>query len=115
MEILDRYAVQIPTQCRILIEMYTMGRGAIDQMKGVFQGSLPEREQSVRDLESCHAAFSARLVALMREIDTELQDLHAFVPIWLDGITKRRALLLKSHSAREEARKGQPVAEGENL
>ncbi len=104
MEILDRYADQIPTQCRILMEMYAMGRAGIDEMKGAFEGSLPEREQSVRDLESCHAAFSGRLVSLMREIDTELQDLHAFVPIWLDGITKRRALLLKSHSEREAAR-----------
>ncbi len=102
MEILDRYAVQIPTQCRVLIELYAMGRAAINEMKGAFDGSLPEREQSVRDLESCHAACSARLVALMREIDTELQDLHAFVPIWLDGITKRRALLLKSHIEKEE-------------
>ena len=97
MEILDRYATQIPTQCRVLIELYASGRQAIDNMKGVFNGSLPEREQSVRDLESCHAVFADRLVELMREIDTELQDLYAFVPIWLDGITKRRALLLKSH------------------
>ncbi len=103
MEILDRYAVQIPTQCRLLIELNAYGRGAIDAMKGSDQGSLPERAQSVRDLEGCHAAFSAHLVRLMREIDTELQDLHAFVPIWLDGITKRRALLLRSHLESEQA------------
>ncbi len=104
MEILDRYAVEIPTQCRILIELQTTGRRAIDQMKGVFaDSSLAEREQSVCDLESCHAAFSERLVALMHEVDTELQDLYAFVPIWLDGINKRRALLLKSHFEKEHA------------
>ncbi len=103
MEILDRYATEIPTQCRVLIELHATGRRAIDGMKGVFDGSLPEREQSVRDLESCHAAIAARLVELMREIDTELQDLYAFVPIWLDGITKRRALLLKSHLEKEHA------------
>ncbi len=98
MEILDRYAVEIPTQCRILMELQTTSRQAIDQMKGAFAGgSLAEREKSVRDLESCHATFSARLVALMHDVDTELQDLYAFVPIWLDGINKRRALLLKSH------------------
>ena len=100
MEILDRYAVEIPTQCRILMELHATGRRAIDGMKGAFDGSLSERELSVRDLECCHAAFAERLVELMREIDTELQDLYAFVPIWLDGITKRRALLLKSHPER---------------
>lgn len=104
MEILDRYAVEIPTQCRVLIELHASGRRAIEKMKGAFNGSLPEREQSVRDLESCHAAFSGRLVTLMREIDTELQDLNAFVPIWLDGITKRRALLLKGSSEKEAER-----------
>ena len=103
MEILDRYAVQIPTQCRLLIELHACGRGAIDAMKNSFRGSLPEREQSVRDLEQCHATFSVRLISLMREIDTELQDLHAFVPIWLDGITKRRALLLRSHPTEGDA------------
>ena len=107
MEILDRYAVEIPTQCRVLLELHAVGRRAIEDMKGAFDGSLPEREQIVRDLEICHAAFSARLVALMREVDTELQDLHAFVPIWLDGITKRRALLLRS-SEREDD--GEPLA-----
>ena len=102
MEILDRYAAEIPTQCRILLELHATGRRAIEEMKGAFDGSLPEREQSVRDLESCHAAFAGRLVTLMREIDTELQDLNAFVPIWLDGITKRRALLLKSSLEKEQ-------------
>lgn len=95
MEILDRYAAEIPAQCRILMELHATGRRAIEDMKGAVNGSFPEREQSVRDLETCHAAFSVRLVALLREIDTGLQDMSAFIPIWLDGITKRRALLLK--------------------
>ena len=107
MEILDRYAVEIPTQCRILVELHATGRRTLDAMKSGASGSLAEREQSVRDLESCHAAFAARLVELMREVDTELRDLYAFVPIWLDGITKRRALLLKSH-----LEKGQPEDAG---
>ncbi|MEM7352969.1 MAG: hypothetical protein AAF657_19385 [Acidobacteriota bacterium] len=107
MEILDRYAAEIPTQCQVLMELHATGRRAIEQMKGSVNGSLPEREQSVRDLEACHAAFSGRMVGLLREIDTELQDMSAFIPIWLDGITKRRALLLKSST-----REGQSEAEG---
>ena len=95
MEILDRYATEIPTQCRVLLELYVTGRQAIDNMKRASQGQLNAREHTVRDLEACHEAFSRRLISLMREIDTGLQDMIAFVPIWLDGITKRRALLLK--------------------
>lgn len=51
MEILDRYAAEIPTQCRVLAELHTTGRRAIQDMKSTVNGSLPEREQSVRDLE----------------------------------------------------------------
>ncbi len=101
MEILDRYASEIPTQCRVLQELYVTGRRAIDTMKRTSKGRPTDREQVVRDLETCHAAFSHRLVSLMREIDTELQDMIAFVPIWLDGIAKRRALLLKGSVEKE--------------
>lgn len=102
MEILDRYASEIPTQCRILQELYTTGRRAIEDMKASSNGRPSVGGQTVRDLEACHAAFCDRLVALMREIDTELQDMIAFVPIWLDGIAKRRALLLKSGLVEKE-------------
>ncbi len=95
MEILDRYASELPTQCRVLIELYATSRRTIETMKRGVGDSLLEREQSVRDLETCHAELSTRLVSLMREIDTMLKDLVAFVPIWLEGITNRRALLLK--------------------
>ena len=95
MEILDRYAVEIPTQCRILIELQATGKRTIDEIESTAtRRSLPERRQNVRDLKSCQAAISSRIISILREIDTELQDLSTFGPIWLDGITKRRALLL---------------------
>jgi hypothetical protein len=113
MEILDRYAVEIPTQCRILIDLQATGRRAVEALERGREGSPTERERSRRDVDSCHAIFAARMVELMREIDTELQDLHAFVPIWLDGITKRRALLLKGQPERPAARGPEPaVPEG---
>ena len=46
----------------------------------------------------CHAVISRRMAALMLEIDRELRDLMAFVPIWLESISNRRALLLKRSS-----------------
>ncbi len=109
MEILDRYAVEIPTQCRILIDLQAVGRRAVDRLERGGEGSASERDAA----ESCHAIFAARLVELMREIDTELQDLHAFVPIWLDGITKRRALLLKGQVEKPRGGPAEPaVPEG---
>jgi hypothetical protein len=35
---------------------------------------------------------------LMSEIDKELRDLMAFIPIWLDSISMRRALVLRRSS-----------------
>jgi hypothetical protein len=95
MEILDRYAVEIPTQCRILEELHDSGRLAAEEIKEKKPQSRQEREQTVRDLLGFHAVLSRRMVELMNEIDNELRDLMAFIPIWLDSISMRRALLLK--------------------
>jgi len=35
------------------------------------------------------------MASLLDELDRSLQDLMTFVPIWLDNIEKRRALLLR--------------------
>ncbi len=95
MEILDRYAVEIPTQCRILTNLYDVGRQTVEAIKQVDSGSRLERENNVQILMAAHQACSQRLVELMTAIDKELRDLVAFVPIWLDSISNRRALLLK--------------------
>lgn len=95
MEILDRYAMEIPTHCRLLKEVHATGRRATLKMKAASRPSRSEREQSVEHLIACHAVFSDRVVELMTQIDKELRDLVAFVPLWLDSIEKRRALLLR--------------------
>jgi hypothetical protein len=42
-----------------------------------------------------HRVLSRRMADLMSEIDQRLCDLLAFIPLWLEGIEKRRALLLR--------------------
>lgn len=98
MEILDRYAAEIPCHCRLLREAYSLGRQVDLDLKKVSGETRPEKEQSVQDLMVCHGVFSTKLVQMMTQIDKELQDLVAFVPLWLDSIEKRRALLLKRGS-----------------
>lgn len=95
MEILDRYAVEIPTQCRILIHLYEVGRQTVEDIKSIESSSRDQREYNVQVLMEVHKACSLRLVELMTAIDKELRDLVAFVPIWLESISNRRALLLK--------------------
>ncbi|HBL25779.1 MAG TPA: hypothetical protein DD490_02980, partial [Acidobacteria bacterium] len=42
-----------------------------------------------------HAVLGRRLVHLIQDVERLLQDLVAFVPLWLEAVEKRRALLLK--------------------
>ena len=101
MELLDRYAMELPTRCRIAIELHEVGTEAVEAMKATVSpmssaGSpRSDREQGVRDLLATHSVFSRRLATFLTDIEKLLQDLVAFVPIWLEAVEKRRALLLK--------------------
>jgi hypothetical protein len=105
MEILDRHAFEIPHRCRLVLDLQSTVVEAIEGIKTAVGASQPEKEQGVRDLIHCHAAFGRQIAARMEEIDTVLRDLVAFVPLWIEAVEKRRALLLKrsiDEGAKEE-------------
>jgi len=95
MEILDQYAERIPTKAKLILELGSTGRKAIEFIKEGLGDTDGERSQNLRDLIDLHAVLSRRIVALLSEIDRSLQDLWLFIPIWLQNIEKRRALLLR--------------------
>ena len=95
MEILDEYAQSIPTRARLVLELGSTGRKAIEFIKDGLGDSDAERSQNLRDLIDLHAVLSRRIIALLGQIDRSLQDLWLFIPIWLQNIEKRRALLLR--------------------
>jgi hypothetical protein len=94
-EILDRYAAEIPARCRTLVELHEAAAATVDGIESVAGDSADESDQSAHDLLQVHAIFSARMASLLEELDRSLEDLITFVPIWLDNIEKRRALLLR--------------------
>jgi hypothetical protein len=106
MEILDRYAFEIPAKCRTAIEIHEVASEAIEGLKKSVGASRPERTQNVQDLLYIHAAFSRRISSLVTDVDKALQDLVAFIPLWLEGVEKRRALLLTRElgQAQQQAR-----------
>jgi hypothetical protein len=104
MEILDRYAFDIPAHCRTLLELYDTASEAVDGIKSSVGPAQPERTQGVRDLLVCHAAFSRHMAGLLSEIDQSLRDLVAFIPLWLEAIENRRALLLRKSAEDAQAR-----------
>ncbi len=95
MEILDRYAADIPIFCRLLLELHDTGSSAVAAMQAALAEAPGDRDQNHRDLRACHAAVSHRIVGLLVKVDKSLQDLVAFLPLWLQAIEKRRALLLR--------------------
>jgi hypothetical protein len=102
MEILDRYAAEIPVYCRLLLELHDAGSSAVAAMQGALSSSQSDRSQNLRDLLACHAAIGHRIVGLAVKVDKSLQDLVAFLPLWLRAIEKRRALLLRRAAEADE-------------
>ncbi|HEX4961695.1 MAG TPA: hypothetical protein VF173_12700 [Thermoanaerobaculia bacterium] len=95
MEILDRHAFEIPHHCRLVLDLHETALEAVEGIKASVGTSHEAQEQGVRDLIHCHAAVGRRIAARLEEIDTVLRDLVAFVPLWIEAVEKRRALLLK--------------------
>jgi hypothetical protein len=95
MEILDRHAFEIPHRCRAVLDLHETALEAAEGIKAAVGESQAEKEQGVRDLLQCHAAFSRRIASQLSEIDTVLRDLVAFMPLWIEAVEKRRALLLR--------------------
>jgi hypothetical protein len=113
MEILDRHAFEIPHHCRLVLDLHETALEAVEGIKASVGATHAEKEQGVRDLIHCHAACGRRIAARLEEIDTMMRDLLAFVPLWIEAVEKRRALLLKR--SLDEGHRGQAALEGEAL
>jgi len=109
MESLEAHASSLSTDCRSLLEVYAVGREAIEQLKGVGGPTLNEREQRVKDLISCHRVLSGRLVKLLTRLHTSLRDLAKHIAASKAGIEKRRALMLAKDLVEFRPKTDRPV------
>jgi len=96
MDTLDHYSSEIPGKCRVLTIIHDTARKTLEEIKAEERNeSFDAREQKVQDLMTCHSVFSTRMSEVISEIARALRDLMAYVPIWLESIENRRALLLQ--------------------
>ena len=95
MEAVDRYAQELPIRCRLLVEIHDLGSQTIEEVQANVGSGHSALVQGGLDLKTCHGVVARRMAAHMNEIDKILRDLVAFVPLWLEGISRRRALMLK--------------------
>ncbi len=84
MEMLDRHADEIPARCTLVLELRQLGRRVEKRSAAVDDGLAAARE-----------LLCERLAALLEQLGRSLQDLLAFVPLWLNNIALRRALMLE--------------------
>jgi len=100
MEALDRYAFEIPAKCQMLSELYRTAQQVTDEimLRALEDGGGTSR--AVRELTTSHAVLARRMAELLRDLNQTFQDLMAFVPLWVDNIELRRALLLRRDTRR---------------
>jgi hypothetical protein len=109
MEAVEAHASGISNGCRLLLEVQEVGRAVIEEVKGLGGPSMPEREQTVRDLVGCHRVVSGRMIELLTRLQAALHDLATNVADSKAGIEKRRALMLAKDLVEFRPRTDKPV------
>ena len=103
MEVLDRYALELPTLCRLIAEIGTHFRGLSHAMQSLPASSPEARAFAVEGRRLLRDRTNGKLSELLVALDERLRDLEAFVPFWLEEIGRRRALMLRPQMDREAA------------
>jgi hypothetical protein len=109
MEALEGHASRISNDCRSLLEVYSLGRAVIEQLKGVSGQTLDERERRVESLVRCHEVVSGRLAELLGRQRASLRDLAKHIAEAKAGIARRRALMLAKDLVEYRPRAEKPV------
>jgi len=94
LELLSHHATEVPITCRVMLELYEAGRQAVNAL--AFARAVPSAgEVGHRMAFLVDATLSARLLPHARALDDSLRDLGAFIPIWRQGVSQRRALAFR--------------------
>jgi len=94
LEALDRYAFEIPARCHMLIELYQAAHQVAEEIVERAKASGGDPARRIDELTTSPLVLSRRMADLLVELDRSFRDLMAFVPLWLENIELRRALLL---------------------
>lgn len=95
LEVLQAHARDLPESCRVASELYATA-GVILQTLST-SPDLDDSKATRRVAAEVERVLSSRIVTSLRFIEDELRDLATFVPLWMNSIVKRRALMLRPH------------------
>lgn len=97
LDLLSHHASEIPITCRVLLELYESGRQSINAL-AFAQARVDGAQADSPHGEVVSASVSGRLIQHARGLDDSLRDLGAFIPLWRQGISQRRALAFRMSS-----------------
>lgn len=102
LDLLSHHASEMPVNCRLLLELYEAGR----QVMLALSFGTGHASESMPQAAVVSTTISSRLIPHVRGLDDSLRDLGAFIPLWRQGISQRRALAFRSspHTARSSSR-----------
>jgi len=98
LDVLQAHGIQLPESCRRAVELYETA-GVVLEAVACHLQQVDDETARTAAIEGVEQVLCARLTACLQNVEDELRDLAAFVPLWLRSVEQRRALILR---AREE-------------
>ncbi len=93
LEVLQAHARELPESCRVVSELYATAGVILHTLST--SPDLDDSEATRGVATEVERVLSSRIVTSLRFIEDELRDLATFVPLWMNSIVKRRALMLR--------------------
>jgi hypothetical protein len=93
LDVLQAHGVQLPELCRRAVELNETAGEVLEAIAG----SLRQADDEVAraSIEGVERVLCSRITTCLQNIEDELRDLAAFVPLWLRSVEQRRALILR--------------------
>lgn len=107
LETLDRYTFEIPSRCQLIGEFERAAHAVAAEV--LRRAKAGDATASVAELRASHAVFARRIAELLAELIASLQDLGAFVPLWMKNLRMRRALFLHGIDEETLSERGVPI------
>jgi len=93
LDVLQAHGVQLPETCRRAVELYETAGDVLEAMAGSLR--QVDDETARASIEGVERVLCSRMTTCLQEVEDELRDLAAFVPLWLRSVDQRRALMLR--------------------
>ncbi len=93
LDVLLAHAFQLPESCRRATELHDTACTVLTTLAGSLN-AIDDDNGKAAVIAEVERALCSRINACLHSVEDELRDLAAFVPLWLNSVDQRRALIL---------------------